>query len=89
MAYAHECFNESICSWTDVLAGKIIDLAYCNEGELDDLQTISEIYGLIRDIEREIACIESERDRQKEIASKLRKQWGEQFSADCDAAGIK
>ena len=74
MTYEHECKSLAICGWIDSMAGKILDLAYVNEGELDDLQTISEIYGLIRDIEREVSCIESSRDKYIDNSIELRQK---------------
>ena len=74
MGYVHECNNEAISGWFDALSGNVLDLAYVTEGELDDIQKISEIYSLIQDIEREIACIEKSRDKYIDSCIDLRKR---------------
>ena len=86
--YNRVCGNAVIKRCIDDLKGLVIDLAYGDTSK-EDFDTIVAINEELKILEDEVAEIEIDRDRQKIIASKLREQFGETFSAECDAAGIK
>ena len=80
--------NEVIKSCVSTLKSLLMDLAYGDTSE-EDFETIVAFNETLKILEDEFAAIERDRDRQKEQASKLRKMFGNQFSAECDAAGIE
>lgn len=86
--YNRVCGNEVIKRCIDDLKGLVFDLIH-GETSKENFDTVVAINEELKILEDEVAEIEIDRDRQKIIASKLRKLHGEAFSAECDAAGIK
>lgn len=80
--------NEVVNSGVETLKSLIMQLAY-GDGESDDFDSIVAINETFKVILDEVAEIEAECDRQKNVASKLRKDWGSAFITECDKAGIK
>ena len=70
------------------LKGLVMGLAY-GDGEDDDFDAIVAINRTIEAIESEVTKIESERDRQTEQASKLRRMLGDDLNRMCDLAGME
>lgn len=86
--YNRVCGNEVIKGCIDDLKGLVFDLIRGESSE-ENFNTVVAINEELKILEDTVAEIEIECDRQKMIASKLRKLHGEAFSAECDAAGIK
>lgn len=82
------CKNDDVKAAIETLKGLTMDLAY-GEGGLEDFEIITQMGDAFEELEDIIAGIEDECDRQKEQARKLRIMHGNQFLAECDAAGIK
>lgn len=80
--------NEIIDETVEIIKAEVIELMY-SEDSKDDFETIVNINECLKLITTEFKSLETECNRQKSIASKLRKQWGDAFSAECDAAGIE
>lgn len=84
--------SENINGMVKALEFDIMSLVYStndpDEDDRSDMEIVTTIHDRINDILTEVAAIESERDRQKELASKLRKQWGAAFNEECNKAGI-
>ena len=80
--------NEIIDGAVDIIKAEVIDLMY-SEDSKDDFESVVNINDCLKLITTEFKSLETECNRQKSMASKLRKQWGDTFSAECDAAGIK
>ena len=72
----------------DEIKTKVVNLMY-SENSKDDFETIVNINEYLKYITTEYKKLEKECYRQKTIASELRKQWGDAFSAECDEAGIE
>ena len=82
------CSDEVVKGCIDTIKEFAIMLAY-NEGTNENFKTLVALDEILKILEDQVAGIEEEKDRQKKMASNLRKQFGEAFSAECDAAGIK
>ena len=80
--------DESLKDLFDHLGYHVTELVYADDKK-KRFSHASNIAAVIHLLEEDIAKLEADRDRQKEMASKLRKLYGEIFSAECDAAGIK
>lgn len=84
--------SENINNMVRALEFDIMSLAYStndpDEDDRSDMEIVTTIHDRINDILTEVAAIESDRDRQKELASKLRKQWGTTFNEEYNKAGI-
>ena len=80
--------NEIIDGAIEVIKTEVIDLMY-SEDSKDDFESVVRINECLKLIATEFKSLETECNRQKSMASKLRKQWGDAFSAECDAAGIE
>lgn len=84
--------SENINGMVKALEFDIMSLVYStndpDEDDRSDMEIVTTIHDRINDILTEVAAIESERDRQKELASKLRKQWGAALNEECNKAGI-
>lgn len=80
--------NMIIDGAVDRIKTDVIDLMY-SEDSKDDFENIVNINECLKRIATEFKSLDIECNRQKTIASKLRKQFGDTFSAECDAAGIE
>lgn len=84
--------SENINGMVKALEFDIMSLVYStndpDEDDRSDMEIVTTIHDRINDILTEVAAVESERDRQKELASKLRKQWGAALNEECNKAGI-
>ena len=85
------CKTEEINGLVDELKANVILLVSSMRSEdySGAIDVLVSIDSYIDDIVREVAVIESHRDREHEMASKLRKMLGDSLSKDCDKAGIK
>ena len=72
----------------ELIKGFTMKLAY-GDGGVEDFEYIVCINKAFEAITTEVEIIEAEAERQRKIASELRKQFGSSFSSECDAAGIK
>ena len=85
------CKTEEINGLVDELKANVILLVSSMRSEdySGAIDVLVSIDNYIDDIVREVAVIESHRDREHEMASKLRKMFGDSLNKDCDKAGIK
>ena len=72
----------------ELIKGLTMDIAY-SDGGVEDFESIISINKAFEVITTEVEIIEADAERQRKIASKLRKQFGSSFSSECDAAGIE
>ena len=79
--------DEVIIEAMKTLKALVMELAY-GDGEDDDFDTIVAINAIIEIVESEVSTIESERDRQKNQATILRKRLGDDLDRMCDTLGI-
>lgn len=85
------CKTEEINGLVDELKANVILLVSSMRSEdySGAIDVLVSIDSYIDDIVREVAVIESHRDREHEMASKLRKMLGDSLNKDFDKAGIK
>ena len=85
------CKTEEINGLVDELKANVILLVSSMRSEdySGAIDVLVSIDSYIDGIVREVAVIESHRDREHEMASKLRKMLGDSLNKDCDKAGIK
>lgn len=85
------CKTEEINGLVDELKANVILLVSSMRSEdySGAIDVLVSIDSYIDDIVREVAVIESHRDREHEMASKLRKMLDDSLNKDCVKTGIK
>lgn len=76
----------------EVVKKNVIKLLTLDPGSVNAVEifdTITSISSSLNTIQEYTVELNNDRKRAENIASELRKKWGEQLSKECDMAGIK